>query len=46
MGSACDLLFASLVVGSFDEFALLEPSAGSDERYQMRCVDCAPALLC
>lgn len=43
---SCDLLFASLVVGSFDEFAFLELGAGSDERYQVRCVDGAPALLC
>ena len=46
IGVSCDLLFASLVVGSFDEFAFLELGAGSDERYQVRCVDGAPALLC
>ncbi len=39
IGVSCDLLFASLVAGSFDEFAFLELSAGSDERYQVRCVD-------
>ncbi len=40
------LLISSLVVGSFDELALLESGAGTDERDEVGCVDRAPALLC
>lgn len=44
-GVSRGLLINSLVGGSFDEFALLEPGAGPDEGDQVRRVDRAPALL-
>ena len=34
-----------LVVGSFDEFAVLELCAGADEGDEVGCVDCAPSGL-
>jgi hypothetical protein len=38
-------LINSLVGGSFDEFALLEPGASTDEGDQVWGVDRTPALL-
>jgi hypothetical protein len=37
--------FDRVVVGSFDELAVLEAGAGADERDEVGCVDRAPALL-
>lgn len=34
-----------VVVGSFEEFAVDEHSAGSDERDEVRGVHCPPAIL-
>ena len=46
IGVSRGLLISSLVVGSFDEFALLERGAGSDDSDQVRRVHSAPAGLC
>jgi len=45
IGVSRSLLIASLVVGSLDEFAVLELGAGPDEGDQVGCVDRAPACL-
>jgi hypothetical protein len=45
IGLSCSLLITCLVVGAFDEFAVLETGAGADEGDQVRGVDRAPALL-
>ena len=37
------LLRGRFVVGAFDEFAVLESSAGADQCHQVGCVDRAPA---
>ena len=37
------LLRGCFVVGAFDEFAVLESSAGADQCHQVGCVDRAPA---
>jgi hypothetical protein len=39
------LLITSRFVGSFDEFAVLEPRAGADQGDQVGCVHGAPAVL-
>ncbi len=41
-GSLGDLIFPSLVVGSFDELALLETGAGADKDDEVGWVDRAP----
>ena len=40
------LLISFPFVGSFDEFAVLEPGAGSDEGHEVGCVHGTPAGLC
>lgn len=39
-------LVRGLLLAAFDEFAVFELRAGSDERDQVRCIHRAPAGLC